>query len=240
LTRFHAGGLEDFMATSSIPAPLRIVGGIIISTVFGLIFLMWFSGGSRPIYEFAKDALLPLIGPMVGMLVPLLLFYWLPLSQNKQKLAIELFTMYHSEEMRESRNTGWKYFVTERRTLPEKDQDQRLDHFLRYLMEPEVNRKISPELDAIYQKTSRVLDFFAMVDECLENDSVDRRVVRSFMAYYFLWWYDEIVAQLEARPLKPPQNLRFIPVWWNSFRELEKLCRSASTVAESKILAKLP
>jgi hypothetical protein len=168
---------------------------------------------------------IPLVSPIVALFLPIVLFYVLPLSQNKQRTALELFNVYHSEEMRRARNEAWNYFVTERRTLPDTAQEKRLDDFLSYLTEPEANRIVPPAQDEIYQKASKVLDFFAMVDACLERESVDRGMVRSFIAYYFLWWHDEVVVPLANRPLKHPESLRFIPLWWGRFAQLQKLCR---------------
>src|SRR5262249_48082387 len=160
-----------------------------------------------------KDVIVPLVGPIVAIFVPTLLLYVLPLSQNQQKAAVDLFAAYHGENMRESRNLAWKHFVSEARALPEAERARRLDDYLRYLTEPEVNRTVPAETDALYQKTSRVLDFFVMVNDCLERDTVDRNMVRSFLAYYYLWWHDEILVPLRERPLQPSRNLKYYPLW---------------------------
>jgi hypothetical protein len=212
-------------ALRQVPLPLRIVAGMILGLVAALLVWAAFAATERTNYDFAKDVVIPLVSPIVALFLPIALFYFVPLSQNKQRTALELFNAYHSEEMRRARNEAWNYFVTERRSLPDSAQEKRLDDFLNYLTQPEANRVVPPALDEIYQKASKVLDFFALVDACLERDSVDRGMVRSFIAYYFLWWHAEVVEPLTHRPVKHPESLRFIPLWWGRFDQLQKLCR---------------
>lgn len=174
-------------------------------------------------YEVVRDLLVPLVGPLVAVLIPILLFYVIPMSQTRQRLALDLCAQYFSEEMRVARNVGWWHFVTEQRKVNDADRQARLLHFLDYLTNPETHRSVNPEIDAVYQKASRVLDFFAMVDGCLARGVADPDIVRDFLFFYYLWWRDEILDPLRrARQLVDDQP-RYRPNWWRPLRNLDAL-----------------
>jgi hypothetical protein len=136
-----------------------IAAAVILLLVAGVIAA---DGKSR--YDLVKDLFVPLIGPLVAVLIPVLVLYILPLGQSQQRLSLDLCTQYFGEEMRDARNVAWRQFVTEQRQLPPVRRAERLNHFLDYLSDPEVHRSVDPLTDAVYQKTSRVLDFFALVN----------------------------------------------------------------------------
>jgi hypothetical protein len=193
------------------------------------------AAGGKTHYELVKDLFVPLIGPMVAVLVPVVLFFVIPLGQTRQRLALDLCSQYFSEEMREARNTGWRHFVTEQRQLPPMRRAERLNHFLSYLTEPEVNRGVSAELDAVYQKASRVLDFFTLIDGCLARGAADPDIVRDFLLYYYLWWRDEIMDPLRNTRRITTLDPRYRPVWWDRLAYLDALSGRAAGRAMAKI-----
>ena len=172
-------------------------------------------------YELIKDLFVPLVGPLVAVLVPTILLYVIPYGQDRQKTALDLCGQFLSEEMRDSRNTGWRYFVTEQRELPPVRRAERLAHFLDYLSRHEVHRTISPELDAVYQKVNRVLDFFALVNGCLVRGAADPEMVRDFLMFYYLHWRDEIMDPLRKAGRGPEGGTR--PSWWPPLAALDGL-----------------
>jgi hypothetical protein len=163
----------------------------------------------------------PLVGPLVAVLVPTILLYVIPYGQDRQKTALELCGQFLGEEMRDSRNTGWRHFVTEQRELPPVRRAERLAHFLDYLSRQEVHRTVSPELDAVYQKVNRVLDFFALVNGCLLRGAADSGMVRDFFLFYYLHWRDEIMD-----PLRKTSRLAGpVPAWWPPLTALDALAK---------------
>ncbi|OWK45220.1 hypothetical protein [Fimbriiglobus ruber] len=173
-------------------------------------------------YDVVRDLFVPLVGPLVAVLVPVIIFFVIPLGQNRQRLALDLCAQYYSEEMRDARNTAWRYLVTEQRQFPPVRRAERLAHFIDYLSVPEINMSVDAETDAIYQKASRVLDFFAMVDGCLARGVADPDLVRDFLLYYYLWWRDEIMVPIRksGRTLDGPKSK---PVWWDPLVHLDAL-----------------
>ena len=207
-----------------IPVPLRLVCGAVLLIVTALVIGAGISGAGRSGYDLIKDIVIPLVSPIVAIFIPTILFYVIPLTQNQQKGAIDLFTIYNDEEMRIARNEGWTHFVTDRDYRTERQQ-QILDDFLRYLIESEVSRSIIPATHAIYQRASRVLDFFAVVNGCLERNTVERQMIRTFLGYYYLSWRDEIMIPLRERSALQPMP-RYIPSWWYDLTALDELCDS--------------
>jgi hypothetical protein len=208
-----------------IPRPLRYVAGAILVLV--LVLLLWagLSAQGRSGYEFVKDVVIPLVSPIVAILVPTVLFYVIPLSQNQQKGALDLFTAFCSEEMRHARNEAWVHFVIERRHLPPLEQQQRLDDFLRHLFERDGLGAVEPEIHEIYQKTLKVLDFFAIINACLRKKTADKGMVRSFLTVYYLWWRDSILDPLRSRPFPAAGISRYKPAWWEPMRFLDEVCQ---------------
>jgi hypothetical protein len=174
-------------------------------------------------YELIKDLFLPLISPMVAILIPVILLFVIPNNQSKQKLSLELCSQYFSEEMRESRNVGWAHFVTEQRQLPPIRRAERLNHFLDYLSNPEFHRIVDPGLDATYQKASRILDFFAMVNGCLARGVADEDMVRDFLLFYYLWWRDEIIEPMRKTQRVIADHPKVRPTWWGPLFHLDRL-----------------
>ncbi len=176
-------------------------------------------------YELVKDLFVPLVGPLVAVLIPVVLFFVIPLGQSRQKLALDLCAQYFGEEMRDARNVGWRHFVTEQRQLPPVRRAERLVHFLDYLSNPEVHRSVDPQTDAVYQKTSRVLDFFAMVNGCLARGVADPDLARDFLLFYYLWWRDEIMDPLRNTRRITADHPKVKPVWWDPLAHLDALAK---------------
>jgi hypothetical protein len=195
---------------------------------------------SRERYDVVKDLVVPLVAPLLilpitAILVPSILFYFVPQSQSREKVAVELLTAYHMEEMRSARNQAWRYFTTEMRTLPKEEQINRLSEYVAYLSEPRSNTSVPPDKHEHYQKLNRVLDYFTMVNAYIERDAVDRDMIRSFLAYYYLWWNDEVMEPLRNTPgwsdnpaikqIKDQKSPKHKPAWWDGLRSLHELCK---------------
>jgi hypothetical protein len=206
------------------PATLLVVAGCVLIGAFCLFLGANLHRAEKTNYELIKDIIIPLLGPVVAICIPTVLCYLIPLGQNQQKTTLDLFNIYNTEDMRIARNEGWKHFVTDRQLLAPSERDRLLDDFLRYLTEPDVNRMIPAEKHALYQKTSRVLDFFGVLDHCLERNTVAREMIQSFFGYYYLWWRDEIMIPLRERPLMLHGEPRYLPAWWKELKYLDELC----------------
>lgn len=178
----------------------------------------------RP-YELVKDLVLPLVGPVVAVLVPTLLLYAIPRNQSREKFALDLCSQYYTEEMRNARNVGWEHFVTARQRETPARRVERLHAFLDYLTNPEAHRGVDPKTDEVYQKATRVLDFFALVDSCLGRGAADPDIVRSFLLYYYLWWRDEILEPLRQTGRITADGPKTTPPWWGPMAQLDKLAR---------------
>lgn len=204
----------------------RWLFGVIVSiAVIALTLAVtgWGNAEGKTNYELVKDIFVPLLGPIVAVLIPVLVLFVIPFNQSRQKIALDLCTMYNAEEMREARNIGWRIFVTEQRQLPPVRRAERLNHFLDYLSEPEAHRAVDPDLDANYQKTSRVLDFFALVNGCIARGVVDPDMVRDFLVFYYLWWREEIMDPLRRTRRMTSHSTRFRPSWWEPLTHLDAL-----------------
>lgn len=180
--------------------------------------------GTTP-YEVIKSIVVPLFSPVVAILVPTVLFYLIPLWQTREKLTIELFGSFHTEEMRKARSEAWTYFVVERRRLDPKDADARLDGFLAFLTERDINCAVDDLAFEKYQKLSRVLDFFNIVNTGLERGTLDPSMVRSFLGYYYVWWSDELLSALRRRPrVSGKDDPRYELQWLSELKALDSTC----------------
>ena len=210
---------------SSTYLPRALVVGLAALGVPVLILLgvgLAVGGKEKTAYELVRDLFVPLIGPLVAVLVPLLLFFVIPAGQNRQRTALELCQQYYAEEMREARNTAWKHFVLDHRRDGPEERAARLGEFLNYLTNPETHGRIDPTRDALYQKATRVLDFFAVVNEYVGRGNAEASLVRAFLLYYYLWWRDEIMTPLrQLRPLA--DDPKFKPGWWDPLVHLDAL-----------------
>lgn len=198
------------------------LSGIAIPALLILAVGVATSHGKTP-YELVKDLFVPLLGPLVAILIPVVLFFIIPLGQNRQRFALDLCGQYFSEEMREARNIGWRHFVTDQRQLPPVRRAERLNHFLDYLSNPEVHRAVDQTVDAVYQKSSRVLDFFALVNGCLARGVADPDIVRDFLLFYYLWWRDEIMDPMRRTQRLIADHPKVKPVWWEPLTHLDAL-----------------
>jgi hypothetical protein len=213
------------MFSNQVPRALVIgLAGIVVPVL--LVPLIGLSTGSgKPTYDLLRDLFVPLIGPLVAVLIPLLLFFVIPIGQNRERTAIALCQQYYDEEMRDARNVGWRHLVTELKRASDDQRMARRQEFYDYLTAPEAHGLIDPQLDAVFQKATRVLDYFALVDECLARRAADPGIVRSFLLYYYLWWRDEIMDPL--RNVKPlaTNNPKFKPGWWDALKHLDALAK---------------
>lgn len=181
------------------------------------------AGNGRHAYDLLRDLFVPLIGPLVAVLIPLLLFFVIPIGQNRERMALTLCQQYYTEEMRDARNAGWRHLVTELRRATDDERAARRKEFFAYLTTPEAHGVIDPLLDAVFQKATRVLDFFALVNECLGRGAADPDIVRSFLLYYYLWWRDEIMDPLRATGPIRTNDPKFKPGWWDPLKHLDGL-----------------
>lgn len=209
---------------SSTYLPRALVAGLaaLAVPVIALLFAGLIASHQKTAYELIRDLFVPLIGPLVAVLVPLLLFFVIPSGQNRQRTALELCQQYNAEEFREARNTAWKHFVLDRRRDGPEERAARLTEFLNYLTTPETHARIDPARDALYQKATRVLDFFAMVNEYVGRGNAEPSLVRAFLLYYYLWWRDEIMDPL--RQLRAvADDPKYKPSWWDPLVHLDKM-----------------
>jgi hypothetical protein len=211
------------MPRSRLPRALVATLAGVAGVVLALLAAGLGAAEGRSGYELVKDLFVPLVGPLVAVLVPVLVLYVIPLGQSRQRVALDLCAQYYGEEMRDARNVGWEHFVTEQRRLPPEERAARLAHYLDYLTDPEVHRGVSPDQDAVYQKATRVLDFFALVDGCLARGVADPDLVRGFLLYYYLWWRDEIMAPLRQTRRVTTADPKYRPAWWDPLTHLDGL-----------------
>ena len=212
--------------------PRALVVGLIALAVPVLLLLAFGLAADhhKTPYELVRDLFVPLLGPLVAILVPLLLFFVIPAGQNRQRTALELCQQYYSEEMRDARNTAWRHFVLDRRREGPEHRAARLNEFLNYLTNPETHGQIDPNRDALYQKATRVLDFFAVVNEYVGRGNAEPSLVRAFLLYYYLWWRDEIMDPLRAMRTIP-DDPKFKPGWWDTLVHLDALARHQASGA---------
>ncbi len=188
------------------------------------------AGTDRHTYDLLRDLFVPLIGPLVAVLIPLLLFFVIPIGQNRERTALSLCQQYYAEEMRDARNAGWRHLVTELRRATDEERAARRTEFYAYLTTPEAHGVIDPLRDAVYQKATRVLDFFALVNECVARGVADPDIVRAFLLYYYLWWRDEIMDPLRAiGPIR--DDPKFKPGWWEPLKHLDGLAKKSPPTA---------
>lgn len=211
--------------TANHAAPRALVFGLagIAAAVILLLAAGVAAADGRTGYELIRDLFVPLIGPLVAVLIPVIVLFVIPLGQSRQRLALDLCTQYFGEEMRDARNVGWRHFVTEQGQLPPARRAERLGHFLDYLSDPEVHRSVDPATDAVYQKASRVLDFFALVNGCLARGAADPEITRDFLLFYYLWWRDEIMDPLRGARRIAADHPKVRPVWWDPLTHLDAL-----------------
>jgi hypothetical protein len=211
------------MSTFRVPRALILAVLGVAVPVLTMMVIAVGSADGKSIYELVKDLFVPMVGPLVAVLIPVVVLFVIPLGQNRQKLALDLCSQYFSEEMRVARNTGWRHFVTEQREQPPIKRAERLNEFLDYLSVPEVHRAVEPMIDETFQKTSRVLDFFAMVNGCLERGVADEDIVRDFLLFYYLWWRDEIMDPMRRTQRVIADHPKVRPVWWDALVYLDAL-----------------
>ncbi len=169
---------------------------------------------------------------MVAIIVPTILFYVIPRKWARQNLTLELFDSFFGEEMRLARLAAWSHFVTDPKSGEGPSREERFDLFRKFLTEPEVGRQIDEPTHSLFQKTSRVLDYFAIVDGCLARGSVDPRMVRSFLAYYWFWWRQMVLRQLREKPAPPGSRVKHLPMWMHELKHLDQACRLEPLKAE--------
>jgi hypothetical protein len=173
-------------------------------------------------HEFTKDFLLPLMAPTVAIVVPVVIFFILPRSRDRRKTALDLFTAYTADDMRTTRNEVWAYFVSEVAGNPQ-EQNKRLDQYLDYLTELRWSSVIAPETMAVFQKASRVLDYFVFVEACLRHRLANESLIRCFLGHFYLWWHENMMVPLRQRRQIATSSPRFVPLWWRPLGHLDRL-----------------
>jgi hypothetical protein len=211
------------MNNQGIPKALRVV----LLCIAAFIVAVWLVGlaasDGKQSYEVVKDLFVPMVGPMIAVMIPLLVFVVLPNRQSRERFAMELCEQYYAEQMRLARNTAWQVLVTEQRKLPPMRRAEKLNHFLDYLTNQEVQRGIDSHEDELYQRATQVLDFFALVNESVGRGIADGGIVRSFLLYYYLWWRDEIMEPLRKTRRIVTNHPKFKPIWWEPLKHLDAL-----------------
>jgi hypothetical protein len=173
-------------------------------------------------YQFVKDFLLPLMGPAVAIIVPVLIFVILPRARDRRRTALDLFTAYTADDMRTARNEVWAYFVSEVAGNPQ-EQDRRFNQYLDYLTEKRWGTIQAPETLVVFQKSSRVLDYFVFVEACLRHGMANKCLIRCFLANFYLWWRDEVMAPLRQLRQIDTSHPRYVPLWWRPLIHLDRL-----------------
>jgi hypothetical protein len=179
-------------------------------------------------YQFTKDFLLPLAAPTVAIVVPLLVFVFLPRARDRRKTALDLFTAYNADEMRKTRNEVWAYFVSEVAGNPE-ERNKRFDQYIDYLTEIRGSNVLAPETMAVFQKASRVLDFCVFVEACLRHRLVNEGLIRCFLAHFYHWWREALMVPLRQRRQIDTSNPRCVPLWWGPLVHLDRLAGVAAS-----------
>ncbi len=158
---------------------------------------------------------------MVSLMVAILFFWLAPKRQRRRDLAIELWTMYNSDEMKTSRRDAWAYFHGETDVTV---VNARIEKFWKWAIElgPQPEFKAdAPQL----QQVQKVFDFFATCDACLRNEDVDKRLLKASIGYYFSRWSHDTIEAL-VRSNAPPQLLRdatLRPAWLLGMPTFRKL-----------------
>ena len=184
---------------------LVILSACVAGKVSGLAWHMVFS-----------TIFLPLVGPAVAVLVPTWLFFVEPSRKSQQEASLEILKLYFGEYMRQARLTTWDHFGAEfSRSIDHRPQ---MGRYLDYLANPDVNLELSETEKQTYQQISTLLDFFAIVEDMLTEDALDKTMLMRGLAYYYAWWRDDLIAKLREMPLPPPKNGRsrpqkFVPLW---------------------------
>lgn len=192
-------------------------------------------------HEFIKDFMIPLLAPTVAIIVPTILFYVIPRRWQRYHLALEFFDKFNGEEMRQARLDAWSYFVTQTGPEDHVRRDQRLREFLEFLTEPEIGRRVDRSTHDVFQKTSRVLDFLAIVDGSLGRGAVDRRMLRSYLAYYYVWWREMVLEPLwRERDRLGDWPRRHLPVWHRGLPHLDGLTGLGHAASQQKKPAGTP
>jgi len=217
------------MFGTALPRALLAALSGIVCLVLVLLAAALTAAEGKNQYELLKDLFVPLIGPVVAVLIPIMVLYVIPSGQSREKFALDLCGQYYSEDMRIARNVGWQHFVVAQRNHPPEERARSMHHFLDYLTNPETHRGIDPRVDEVYQRASRILDFFALVNECVGRGTADRDIVRSFLLYYYLWWRDEILEPLRQTRAIATRHPKFRPIWWDSMVYLDGLVGDAAT-----------
>ncbi len=198
--------------------------GVAVAALLG--WARWLAP-ERPAYEFARDFVLPLVGPLVAIVIPILIFHILPMAQTRHHAALALFQEFFREEMRIARRDAWQGMIAARHAAGEPAGQQRLDQFLRYYADPEAGRRITPEDHELFQKAARVLEFFALTESLLQRNAVERGLVKSFLSYYYLTWSEDLLAPLRNRPWPRAGSAGRQPPWLVPLAELDRLCANA-------------
>jgi hypothetical protein len=103
------------------------------------------------------------------------------------------------------------------------EQDNRFDQYLDYLTELRWSTVLAPETMAVFQKSSRVLDYFVFVEACLRHGLANESLIRCFLAHFYLWWREAVMVPLRQRRQIDTSNPRCVPLWWRPLFHLDRL-----------------
>ncbi len=184
-----------------------------IPNIFGL---------SPAVYYSLRDLVIPFLAPLLALCSAYIFFYHLPNRQRTRQLALELFRTFMSEEMRQSRSDVWFYFVAEPDAA---EKEKRWKAFIEYATQPLASAGITPTQLTTFQRTAHVLEFFALIELCLRDKSVDPHMIREALGYYYIWWKDELQKPLVQNSGLPQQpSMKTHMIWAQKFPHLDALC----------------
>lgn len=173
-----------------------------------------------------RDVVIPLISPVVTVFASAVFVYIIPARQNRRKTAMDFFDTFYSEEMRSTRLLAWKFLVTDLQSAPESDRIARRQAYVDYATELIIKQTVDSQTISDYQRVSRVLVFFALVETCLQNKTVDESMVRSILGWYYIWWRDEVLTPLRELHIETHVGTKTTPIWLNEFKYFDRLCGS--------------
>ena len=166
------------------------------------------------------DALVGLIGVLLGAVIGAWFTVRLPKAAAGRQVALQLMDQYISPEFSAVRGETWKI-----RYVWEKVDHSCLQFFVRrgFTNEPDTDRKCSNGLTP-HQNLSRLLHFFAALSLYQEAGLVDARLLKIlFEPHYqwYKWFFHEFMD--EYRKEMPPHPSQADPVWLKALPQLEDM-----------------
>jgi len=172
--------------------------------------------------SFAKDYLIPFVGPAVSLAVALLFFWLAPRRQARRQLALELWQAFTSDEMQTSRRRAWEYLhgisdATERELRVKRVWDWATNLGPRPDLVEDVDR---------LQDVIKVFNFFSACEQCLRLRNVDQELLRALLGYVFARWSQDTVEVVrENRPSgEKIAHVTTRPPWLDGMPMFRVLC----------------